>query len=99
MTLNQSTCNRLISNSNVLILQCVNLVIITLLHNVAAIGIVFCRAGSYVLIVSEVTDPPFLGTRVPDLFVQVKVVSQKATKEVSLDKLLRRSKSKMQQRK
>ena len=77
----------------------INLVTITLLHNVAAIGIVFCHAGSYVLIVSEVTDPPFLGTRVPDLFVQVKVVSQKATKEVSLDKLLRRSKSKMQQRK
>lgn len=59
----------------------------------------FSTAGTYVLVVSEVTDPPFLGTRLPDLFVQVKVVTQKATKEVSLDKLLRRSKSKMQQHK
>lgn len=59
----------------------------------------FSTAGTYVLIVSEVTDPPFLGTRLPDLFVQVKVVTQKATKEVSLDKLLRRSKSKMQHKK
>lgn len=52
-------------------------------------------AGTYTLIVSEVTDPPFLGTRLPDLFIQVKVVTQKATKEVSLEKLLLRSKTQL----
>lgn len=50
--------------------------------------------GTYVLIISDVTDPPYQGSRLPDLFLQVRVMPQKATKEVSLDRLLR-SKSKL----
>ena len=46
------------------------------------------------LIVSEVTEPPFLGTHLPDLFVELKVVPGKTSKEQSVDKLIR-SKSRL----
>ena len=50
--------------------------------------------GTYILRIIEVTDPPYLGSRLPDFHVEVKVVPQKAGKEVSLEKLMR-SKSKL----
>ncbi len=48
------------------------------------------RAGTYVLMVTEVTDPPFLGEKLPPLYVQVNVVArQKTPRHVSVEKLLR----------
>ena len=50
--------------------------------------------GTYVVIISEVTDPPFLDGRLPDLYVELRVVVPKTSREQSMDKLLR-SKSRL----
>ncbi len=46
------------------------------------------------VIISEVTDPPFLDGRLPDLYVELRVVVPKTSREQSMDKLLR-SKSRL----
>ena len=55
----------------------------------------FCLIGTYVLIISEVTQPPFLSQRLEDLYVELTVVSQKVSAhkpgEASIEKLLQSS--------
>ena len=51
-------------------------------------------SGTYVLIISEITNPPFLDSHLPDLHVEVKIVSPKSPREQSMEKLMR-SKTKL----
>ncbi len=46
------------------------------------------------MIVSEATYPPFLDGRLPDLYVELRVVAPKTSREQSMDKLLK-SKSRL----
>lgn len=48
----------------------------------------FCIPGTYILRIFDVTDPPFMGSKLPDLFIQVKVVPQKASSPASFEKLI-----------
>jgi len=47
-----------------------------------------------VLVISEVTDPPFLNSHLPDLHIELKLLQQKNKGEQSVDKLFR-TKSKL----
>ena len=54
------------------------------------------NVGTYVIMISEVTEPPFLDKRLPTLYVEVKVIPPTAVKsmEGSGEKVLR-SKTRM----
>ena len=59
-------------------------------------AICFIIIGMYIIIISEVTEPPFLERRLPTLYVEVKVVPPTAIKSMEgpTEKVLR-SKTRM----